>query len=330
MKAAVITRPGETDVLEIRQVDDPPKPTADRVLVRVRAAALNRADVLQRQGKYPPPPGAPRDIPGMEFSGEVSQIGPEVYSWQTGDRVFGICAGGAQAEFVTVPANHLAQVPENLSWTDAAAVPEVFITAHDALFTQAGLQPGETVLIHAAGSGVGTAAIQLVRATGGRSFGTSRSADKLERAKQYGLDESVVVGDDAKGFVDVVKEWTNNRGVDVILDLVGADYLEANLLAIAQTGRLMLVGTPSGSRANIDFGLVMSKRLSIRGTVLRGRSNEEKATATRLFSRHVVPLLAAGIVKPVVDVVFRLEEIREAHRMMESNQNFGKIVLSVE
>jgi NADPH:quinone reductase-like Zn-dependent oxidoreductase len=146
MKAAVITRPGETDVLEIRQVDDPPKPTADRVLVRVRAAALNRADVLQRQGKYPPPPGAPRDIPGMEFSGEVSQIGPEVYSWQTGDRVFGICAGGAQAEFVTVPANHLAQVPENLSWTDAAAVPEVFITAHDALFTQAGLQPGETVL----------------------------------------------------------------------------------------------------------------------------------------------------------------------------------------
>jgi putative PIG3 family NAD(P)H quinone oxidoreductase len=330
MKAAIITRPGEPDVLEIKQVDDLPKPTADRVLVRVRAAALNRADVLQRQGKYPPPLGAPKDIPGMEFSGEVSQIGPEVYSWQTGDRVFGICAGGAQAEFVTVPANHLAQVPENLSWTDAAAVPEVFITAHDALFTQAKLQPGEMVLIHAAGSGVGTAAIQLVRATGSRSFGTSRSADKLERAKQYGLDESVVVGDDPKGFVDVVKDWTNNRGVDVILDLVGAGYFEANLLALAQTGRLMLVGTTSGSRANMDFGLVMSKRLSIRGTVLRGRSNEEKATATRLFSKHVVPLLAAGIVKPVVEVVFRLEEIREAHRMMESNQNFGKIVLSVE
>jgi putative PIG3 family NAD(P)H quinone oxidoreductase len=330
MKAAIITRPGDTDVLEIQQVDDPPKPTADRVLVRVRAAALNRADVLQRQGKYPPPPGAPRDIPGMEFSGEVSQIGPEVTSWQTGDRVFGICAGGAQAEFVTVPANHLAPVPENLSWTNAAAVPEVFITAHDALFTQASLQPGETVLIHAAGSGVGTAAIQLVRASGGRSFGTSRSADKLERAKEYGLDESAVVGDDPRVFVDVVKRWTNNRGVDVILDLVGAGYLEANLLAVAQTGRLMLVGTTSGSRANIDFGLVMSKRLSIRGTVLRGRSNEEKATATRLFASHVVPLLAAGIVKPVVEVVFPLEEIREAHRLMESNQNFGKIVLSVD
>jgi putative PIG3 family NAD(P)H quinone oxidoreductase len=330
MKAAIITRPGDTDVLEIQQVDDPPKPTADRVLVRVRAAALNRADVLQRQGKYPPPPGAPRDIPGMEFSGEVSQIGPEVTSWQTGDRVFGICAGGAQAEFVTVPANHLAPVPENLSWTNAAAVPEVFITAHDALFTQASLQPGETVLIHAAGSGVGTAAIQLVRASGGRSFGTSRSADKLERAKEYGLDESAVVGDDPRVFVDVVKRWTNNRGVDVILDLVGAGYLEANLLAVAQTGRLMLVGTTSGSRANIDFGLVLSKRLSIRVTVLRGRSNEEKATATRLFASHVVPLLAAGTVKPVVEVVFPLEEIREAHRLMESNQNFGKIVLSVD
>jgi len=329
MKAAIITKPGDVDVLEIQQVDEPSKPAADRVLVRVRAAALNRADVLQRQGKYPPPPGAPRDIPGMEFSGEVSQIGPDVMSWHPGDRVFGICAGGAQAEFVNVPANHLAGVPDNLSWTDAAAVPEVFITAHDALFTQAGLQPGETVLIHAAGSGVGTAAIQLVRATGGRSFGTSRSADKLERAKEYGLNESVVVGDAPGQFVANVRSWTNNRGVDVILDLVGAGYFEANLAAMAPTGRLMLVGTTSGSRANIDFGVVMSQRLNIRGTVLRGRSNEEKATATRLFSKHVVPLLASGIVKPVVDVVYRLDNIREAHRLMESNQNFGKIVLSV-
>jgi len=330
MKAAIITKPGNVDVLEIQQVAEPPKPAADRVLVRVRAAALNRADVLQRQGNYQLPPGAPRDIPGMEFSGEVSQIGSEVASWHTGDRVFGICAGGAQAEFVTVPANHLARIPENLSWTDAAAVPEVFITAHDALFTQAGLQPGETVLIHAAGSGVGTAAIQLVHATGGLSFGTSRSADKLERAKEYGLNESLVVGNEPARFVDVVRGWSNNRGVDVILDLVGAGYFEANLLAMAPTGRLMLVGTTSGSRANIDFGVVMSKRLSIRGTVLRGRSNEEKATATRLFSNHVVPLLSSGLVKPVVDIVYRLEAIREAHRLMESNQNFGKIVLSVD
>jgi NADPH:quinone reductase len=330
MRAVIITKPGEVDVLEIREVNDSPKPTADRVLVRVHAAALNRADILQRQGKYPPPPGAPTDIPGMEFAGEVSQAGPEGSPWQIGDRVFGICGGGAQAEFVTVPSNHLARVPDNLSWTDAAAVPEVFITAHDALFTQAGLQPGETVLIHAAGSGVGTAAVQLVRSAGARSFGTSRSAEKLERAKEYGLNESMVVDGEPVQFINPLKAWTNKHGVDVILDLVGAGYFEANLLALAPTGRLILVGTISGSRSTIDFGVVMSKRLTIRGTVLRGRSNEEKATATRLFSKHVVPLLASGVVKPVVDTVFRLEEIREAHQLMETNQNFGKIVLSLE
>ncbi|HET6861893.1 MAG TPA: NAD(P)H-quinone oxidoreductase, partial [Pyrinomonadaceae bacterium] len=271
MRAVIITKPGEVDVLEIREVNDLPKPTADRVLVRVHAAALNRADILQRQGKYPPPPGAPTDIPGMEFAGEVSQAGPEVTSWKMGDRVFGICGGGAQAEFVTVPSNHLARVPDNLSWTDAAAVPEVFITAHDALFTQAGLQPGETVLIHAAGSGVGTAAVQLVRSAGARSFGTSRSPEKLERAKEYGLNESMVVDGEPVQFVNALKAWTNKYGVDVILDLVGAGYFEANLLALAPTGRLILVGTISGSRSTIDFGAVMSKRLTIRGTVLRGR-----------------------------------------------------------
>src|SRR6266851_4828161 len=198
MRAVVITKPGGTEVLEIREVVSPPSPTADRVRVRVRAAALNRADILQRKGHYPPPPGAPRDIPGMEFAGEVDQVGPEVRSWQAGQRVFGLCGGGAQAEYVIVPANHLAPIPTNLSWTEAAAVPEVFITAHDALFTRAKLQPGETVLVHAAGSGVGTAAIQLARAAGAKAFGTSRTADKLERARQYGLTGGVVVKDEPK------------------------------------------------------------------------------------------------------------------------------------
>jgi len=179
MKAVVITKPGGIDVLEIQQVEDAPAPTADRVRVRVRASALNRADVIQRKGYYPAPPGAPADIPGLEFAGEVEQLGPEVREWQIGDRAFGICGGGAHAELVTVPSNHLARIPSNLDWAAAAAVPEVFMTAHDALFTQARLQPGETVLVHAAGSGVGTAAIQLIRATGARSFGTSRTADKL-------------------------------------------------------------------------------------------------------------------------------------------------------
>jgi putative PIG3 family NAD(P)H quinone oxidoreductase len=329
MKAVVITKPGGTDVLEIREVEDAPAPTADRVRVRVRASALNRADVIQRKGYYPAPPGAPADIPGLEFAGEVEQLGPDVREWQIGDRVFGICGGGAHAEYVTLPSSHLARIPSNLDWAAAAAVPEVFMTAHDALFTQARLQPGEIVLVHAAGSGVGTAAIQLIRAGGARSFGTSRTPDKLERAKEYGLDGSLVVSDEPLSLVDPVKEWTGGTGVDVVLDLVGAAYFDANLRAMALKARMIHVGTTSGSKATFDLGAVMSKRLTLRGTVLRARSIEEKATVTRLFAKHVVPLLANGLVKPVIDRTYQLEEAREAHARMESNENFGKIVLTI-
>ena len=329
MQAVVITRPGGVDVLEVREIPDPPEPVADHVLVRVFASALNRADVLQRMGHYPAPPGSPRDIPGLEFAGEVAQVGPEVTQWRSGDRVFGICGGGAYSEFVTVPANHLAAIPKNLSWVEAAAVPEVFITAHDALFTQARLQPGETVLVHAAGSGVGTAALQLIRSAGARSFGTSRSADKLERAVEFGLDESSVVKDDPRSIVEKVKEWTSGVGIDVFLDLVGAAYFEASLKSMAYRGRMILVGTTSGSKATLDYGLVMLKRLTVKGTVLRARSLEEKATATRLFAKHVVPLLASGAVRPVIDCMYRLDEVRQAHERMESNESFGKIVLVV-
>jgi len=329
MKAVVITKPGGIDVLEIHEVEDAPAPTADRVRVRVRASALNRADVIQRKGYYPAPPGAPADIPGLEFAGEVEQLGPDVREWQIGDRVFGICGGGAHAELVTVPSSHLARIPSNLDWVAAAAVPEVFMTAHDALFTQARLQPGETVLVHAAGSGVGTAAIQLIRASGARSFGTSRTPDKLERAKEYGLDESLVVSGEPLSLVDPVKEWTGGTGVDVVLDLVGAAYLDANLRAMALKGRMIHVGTTSGSKATFDLGAVMSKRLTLRGTVLRARSIEEKTTVTRLFAKHVVPLLSNGLVKPVIDRTYELEEARAAHARMESNENFGKIVLTI-
>jgi putative PIG3 family NAD(P)H quinone oxidoreductase len=330
MKAIVISKPGGVEVLEIQELESPPVPTADRVRIRVRASGLNRADVLQRMGRYPPPPGAPSNIPGLEFAGEVDLVGPEVHDWRTGDRVFGISGGGAHAEYLTVPANHLAAIPQKLGWAEAAAVPEVFITAHDALFTQAQLQPGETVLIHAAGSGVGTAAIQLVRVAGAKSFGTSRTADKLERAKEYGLIHSIIVEQDPLVMLDAVKEWTAGRGVDVVLDLVGAAYLEANLKVLAPQGRMIQVGTTSGSRATLDFGLVMAKRLTLRGTVLRSRSIEEKATATRLFARHVVPLLADGSVKPVIDRTYKMEEVRAAHERMDSNENFGKIVLLME
>jgi NADPH2:quinone reductase len=327
MKAIVITNHGGPEVLDVRDVEAPSRPTADRVRVRVRAAGLNRADVLQRRGKYPPPPGYAQNIPGLEFAGEVDEIGEEVRSWKQGQRVFGITGGGAQAEYVIIPENHLAEVPSNLDWAEAAAVPEVFITAHDALFTRADLRPGETMLVHAAGSGVGTAAIQLARATGATAFGTSRTPDKLERAKEYGLNKSVVVKDQPELFANAVREWTNGRGVNVIIDLVGAAYLEANLNALALKGRMVLVGTTSGARATLDFATVMRKRLTIVGTVLRARSAEEKATATRLFAEQVVPLLATGVVKPVIDSVYKLNEVREAHARMESNESFGKIVL---
>ena len=215
MKAVVITKPGDVDVLEVREVETPSSPTSDRVRVRVHASALNRADVIQRKGFYPAPPGAPSDIPGLEFAGEVEAVGPEVRDWKPGDRVFGICGGGAHAEFVLVPASHLASIPSNLNWAEAAAVPEVFITAHDALFTQAQLQPGEYVLIHAAGSGVGTAASQLVKAIGATAIGTSRTADKLERAREYGLSRSIVVGNDPRSIIEPIKQFTSDRGVDL-------------------------------------------------------------------------------------------------------------------
>ena len=330
MKAITIASFGGVEGLEVREVSDAPPATLDRVRVRVRAAGLNRADILQRLGRYPAPPGYPQDIPGIEFAGEVSEVGKEVRLWKIGDRVFGIIGGGGQAQYVTVPENHLAAVPSNLDWAEAAGVPEVFMTAHDALFTQCGLTFGERVLIHAAGSGVGTAAIQLVRAAGAFAYGTSRTADKLEKAKEFGLTESVVAGPDPMEFVAAANSWTKERGVDVVLDLVGAAYLEANLAALAMKGRLIFVGTTSGSKSEIDFSVAMHKRLRIMGTSLRTRSLEEKATATRLFAEQVVPLLQSTAVRPVIDRVFPMEEVRAAHQRIESNDSFGKVVLLID
>jgi NADPH:quinone reductase len=329
MRAVVIVKHGGVEALEVREVERPAEARADCVRVRVRAGGLNRADILQRMGRYPAPPGAVQDIPGLEFAGEVEQVGEEVRDWRVGQRVFGITAGGAQAEYLVVPQSCLAEIPPNLDWAEAAAVPEVFITAHDAMFTQAGLQAGERVLVHAAGSGVGTAAIQLVRAAGAAAYGTSRTPEKLERAREYGLEEGVAVGENPARFADAVREWTNGRGVDAILDLVGGAYLSANLDALAMQGRLLFVGTTAGASAQLDFGTVMRKRLTLKGTVLRSRSTEEKALATARFAAHVVPLLARGRVRPVVDKVYGIEEVRAAHERLESNASFGKIVLMI-
>lgn len=330
MRAVCITSPGGVESLSIREVAAPARPTANRVRVRVRAAGLNRADILQRMGKYPAPPGYPQEIPGLEFAGEVESIGEDVRAWRVGQRVFGITAGGAQAERVVVPADTLVEIPSNLDWAQAAGVPEVFITAHDALFTQAGLEMGERVLVHAAGSGVGTAAAQLAHAAGAICYGTSRTGGKLERARPFGLDEAVAVGNDPSVFAQAVREWTNGAGVHVILDLVGGAYLAANLDALAERGRLMLVGTTGGAGAELNLSIVMRKRLRLTGTVLRARSPEEKARATRRFAAHVVPLLASGKVKPVIDSVYRMDEVRAAHERLESNESFGKVVLLID
>lgn len=329
MRAVFIAKHGGVEGLEIREVPRPQKPVADRVRVRVRAAALNRADLLQRMGHYPAPAGAARDIPGLEFAGEVEEVGPEARETAVGERVFGITGGGAQAEYILAPEALLATVPENLNWAEAASVPEAFITAHDALFTQAGLKMGERVLVHAAGSGVGLAAAQLAHAAGAIVYGTSRTPEKLESAREYGLDEAVAVEDDPSRAAVAVREWTGGAGVDVILDLVGAKYLAANLEALATRGRLLFVGTTAGSSATLDFSIVMRKRLKIIGTVLRSRSTEEKATATRLFAAHVIPLIERGLVRPVIDKIYNMEDVRAAHERLESNASFGKVVLMI-
>src|SRR6266480_4221503 len=322
MKAVVITSYGGVEGIGVQEAETPPAPAADRVRVRVHAAGLNRADILQRRGHYPAPPGYPTNIPGLEFAGEVDSIGQEVRIWKIGDRVFGITAGGAQAEFVIVPESNLARIPAELDWVQAGAMPEVFITADDALFTRASLHLGERVLIHAAASGVGTAAIQVAHAAGAAVYGTSRTADKLERIRELnlGLDASVAVGETPAKFVEAVQKWTNGAGVDVILDLVGGNYFSANLEALALRGRLICVGTMASAKSEIDLGVLLRTRVNIIGTMLRGRSIEEKAEATRLFASSVLPLVSRGAIHPVIDRVYPVDQVREAHERMESNQ----------
>ena len=326
MRAIVITKPGGPEVLELREVPTP-LPSRGEVRVRVRATAVNRADLLQRVGAYPAPPGSPADIPGLEIAGEVDALGADVTELAVGDRVFGVVGGGAYAESISVHARTLARMPEGMSFTDAAAVPEAFITAWDAMVDQAGLGAGETVLVHAAGSGVGTAAIQIAQAIGARALGTARTAEKLERAKGLGLHEGIVA--EGGKFAENVRKLTIGRGVDVVVELVGGAYVAEDLACIATKGRIVLVGMMAGNQVDLPLGMLMGKRAEIRGTMLRSRPLEEKILAARSFERHVVPLFARGLLKAVVHQVLPLAEAGEAHRLMASNETFGKVVLSV-
>lgn len=326
MKAVYITEFGPTENLEVREVPDPGPPTGRQVFVRVAAAGLNRADVLQARGLYPPPQGYSPNVPGLEFAGEVAETGADVTKWKPGDRVFGIAAGEAQAEFVVTDETLLTRVPENLSLIEAAAVPEAFITAHDAIFMLGRLAENETLLIHAVGSGVGLAALQLAKARGARVVGTSRTADKLKTCAAFGLDAAILMGT-APDLAARVMSETGGRGVDCILDLVGAAYFAQNLACLAPKGRLVLVGLTSGAVTEFDLRMALQKRATIIGTVLRPRSTEEKAEATRGFAMEVVPLLASGRIRPNLDRVFAAHDVIAAYKYLESNESFGKVVL---
>lgn len=323
MKAVVITRFGGPEVLEVQDVPAP-QPGPDEILVRVRGTALNRADLLQRAGGYAAPPGVPQNISGLEFAGEVAESGTNARRWSKGDRVMGIIGGGAHAEFVAAHQNAVAAVPANLELTDAGAIPEVFMTAHDAL-RQAGFKAGDNVLIHAVGSGVGLAATQLVKALGGRAFGTSRTPDKIERAKEFGLEAGTALAD----LLAFAKDVTSGRGFDVVLDLNGGPYFAASLEAMALKGRIILIGGVAGGKTNVDLYQILGKRLHVIGTVMRARSLEEKIATTNAFAAEVLPLLAEGAVQPVIDSVFPLEKVQDAHRRLESNETFGKVVLTI-
>src|SRR5438270_12675188 len=326
MQAVWISTYGGPEVLEIRTVGKPLM-NDDQVLVRVRASSLNRADLLQRQGKYPPPPGFPAEIPGMEFAGEVAEVGSSVRQWKPGQRVFGLIGGGAHAEYVVTHEHLLAKIPANLDWAQAGAVPEVFITAHDALWIQADLRPGETVLIHAVGSGVGLAAVQLARAIQAVPYGTSRTADKLAPAKLLGLQDGIAVGDNMDDIAVAVEKWTGGKGINVLLDLVGGPYLKASQKAMALKGRMMLVGTVAGGSYELDARYVMGKRLTITGTALRARSLEEKINVTQAFATEVAPLFASGVLRPNIDSTFKMSEIAKAHERLESNLTLGKVTM---
>ncbi|HEV8591726.1 MAG TPA: NAD(P)H-quinone oxidoreductase, partial [Pyrinomonadaceae bacterium] len=284
MKAVYIKEFGGSENLEIRDVPDPAKPTGSNVLIRVKAAGLNRADLIQRRGFYMPPPGYSPNIPGMEFAGEIFEVGDDAKKFNIGDRVFGITAGEAQAEYLIVDESHLALIPDNLSFEGAAAVPEVFVTAHDAIITQCALQPGESLLVHAVGSGVGLAALQIGKAKGAKVFGTSRTKGKLDQCELFGLDGGIAVGHDVI-FAEELTGMNAGQGVDVILDLVGGNYFSENLKALALRGRMIEVGLTAGRTAEIDLSMLLFKRARIIGTVLRGRTTEEKAEAVSAFAR---------------------------------------------
>jgi putative PIG3 family NAD(P)H quinone oxidoreductase len=325
MRAITMQTPGGPEVLELAEVPDV-APGPGELGVRVRATAVNRADILQRRGKYPPPPGA-SPILGLEMAGEVERVGPGVDGALVGERVCALLPGGGYAERVVMPAGMAMIIPAAMSYVDAAAFPEVWLTAYDNLFNWGRLAPGETALVHGGGSGVGTAAIQLARWRGAHVIVTVGSADKARRAVALGADHAIDYKHE--DFVARVEALTGGRGVDVVLDIMGASYLDRNLRALGVGGRLVCIGTMGGVKAELDLGRMFGKRLTLMATTLRARPVAEKIALTRQVEREVLPEVAAGRLQVIVDRVLPLARAADAHRALEASEHFGKIVLEV-
>ncbi len=325
MTAIEITAPGGPEVLQpaTRPV---PTPGQGEILVRVRAAGVNRPDVFQRQGLYPPPPGA-SDLPGLEIAGEVAACGLDVTEYTVGDRICALTPGGGYAEYCMTPASHALPIPDGLDDIAAAALPETYFTVWTNVFERGRLQAGEWLLVHGGSSGIGTTAIQLARRFDARVIATAGSAAKCQACLELGAEVAVNYRD--QDFVEVVRTTTDGRGVDVILDMVAGDYVPRNIKCLAEDGRLVIIAFLGGSKAHIDFNPVMRKRLTLTGSTLRPRSLEKKAEIAAALRAQVWPLLSSGRVKPVIDTVLPLAQAAEAHGLMESSRHVGKIMLSV-
>jgi NADPH2:quinone reductase len=327
MKAVYIAEPGGPEALQVREVDDP-VPGPGEVLIDVVAAGINRADVQQRRGFYPPPPGA-SEVPGLEVSGRIAGFGPDVVKpFAAGDKVVALLSGGGYAQKVAVPAEQVLRIPEGVDLVTAASLPETAATVYSNLFMTAQLQPGELVLIHGATGGIGTMAVQMAKAFGARVAATAGTEEKASTARAF-LGVDIAINYREQDFVEVVREATGGRGADVILDVVGAKYLERNVEALAPYGRLVVIGLQGGAKGELNIGLLLNKRAAIIGTALRPRPVEEKGIIMSAVREHVWPLIADGRIKPLVDRTFPLADVQKAHEYFDSGEHVGKVLLTM-